>query len=83
MLIDEAWAKILRDHNISVSVSIDGPPEIHDTYRVDMKGKGTHAQTMKGVENLRKVGIEPGFLSVCNPSTDPATLLKYVVEEIR
>jgi len=82
MLIDEEWAKILKDHDISVSVSIDGPAEIHDKYRLDMKGKGTHAQTLAGVENLRRVGIEPGFISVCNPDTDPEVLLRYVVDEL-
>jgi len=82
MLIDEEWAKILKDHDISVSVSIDGPAEIHDKYRLDMKGKGTHAQTLAGVENLKKVGIEPGFISVCNPDTDPEVLLRYVVDEL-
>ena len=82
MLIDEQWAKILKDHEIAVSVSIDGPPEIHDKYRLDMKGKGTHAQTIAGVEHLTKAGIAPGFISVCNPETDPEVLLRYVVEEL-
>jgi uncharacterized protein len=82
ILIDEEWAKILKEYNINVSVSIDGPPEIHDKYRIDMKGKGSHADTIAGVENLTKAGIEPGFISVCNPDTDPAVLLKYVVEEL-
>jgi len=82
MLIDEEWAKILKEYEISVSVSIDGPPEIHDTYRIDFKGKGTLAATLKGVEHLRNVELEPGFISVCNPATDPALLLDYVVDTL-
>lgn len=82
MLIDDEWAQLLKKYDISVSVSIDGPPEIHDKYRVDMKGKGTHAQTLKGIENLAKAGLEPGILSVCNPATDPEALIKYVVENL-
>ena len=71
MLIDEEWTQLFNTFGISVSVSIDGPPEIHDKYRVDMKGLGTHAATMRGIELLTKAGIEPGILSVCNPATDP------------
>lgn len=82
MLIDAEWAKILKEYKVSVSVSIDGPPEIHDKYRIDFKGKGTLDKTLKGVEFLKEVGIDPGFISVCNPATDPEALLDYVVNEL-
>lgn len=82
MLIDDQWAKILKEYNITVSVSIDGPKEIHDKYRIDLKGKGSHAETIAGVETLRRAGIEPGFISVCNPETDPEVLLRYVVDTL-
>lgn len=82
MLIDPEYADILAKYGVTVSVSIDGPPEIHDSYRIDFKGKGTHAQTLQGIENLRKAGIEPGIISVCNPATDPEKLVDYVVNEL-
>ena len=82
ILIDAEWAEILKKYDVSVSVSIDGPPEIHDTYRIDFKGLGTHAGTVKGIEALRAAGHEPGIISVCNPTTDPAKLLAYVVDEL-
>ena len=82
MLIDEEYAELLARYQVRPSVSIDGPAEIHDAYRIDFKGKGTHAETIKGIENLRKAGMEPGIIAVCNPSTDPEKLVDYVVNSL-
>jgi len=83
ILVDREWADILKSYNVTVSVSLDGPPEIHDKYRVDFKGRGTHADTLRGIECLRAEGIEPGLISVCNPQTDPEQILSYVIEKLR
>jgi uncharacterized protein len=82
ILIDDEWAAILRAHDVQVSVSLDGPPDIHDTYRIDFKGRGTHADTLGGIAHLRAAGIEPGLIVVCNPATDPERVVSYVVEEL-
>jgi uncharacterized protein len=82
ILIDREWTKIFRTYGVSPSVSIDGPAEIHDQVRVDFKGRGTHADTLRGMEMLRAAGIRIGIISVCNPATDPAKLLAYVVDEL-
>ncbi len=82
ILIDDEYAQILAEYGVSPSVSIDGPADIHDAYRIDFKGKGTHADALKGIENLRKAGLEPGVIAVCNPSTDPETLVDYVVNHL-
>jgi len=41
-----------------VGLSIDGPPEVHDTYRVDKGGKGSFARVMKGLATLQRNGVE-------------------------
>jgi uncharacterized protein len=82
ILIDEEWVELLKTHEVAVSISLDGPPEINDKYRVDFKGNGTLAQTLKGLECLRKGGVEPSLISVCNPATDPEKVLAFVVNEL-
>ena len=42
-VIDEDWAKFLREHRFLVGASIDGPEELHDRYRVTRNGKGSFA----------------------------------------
>lgn len=82
ILIDEEWTEIFKKYGVDVSISLDGPAEIHDKYRVGLKGETTHAQTLKGIETARAAGIEPGLIVVCNPASDPVKILSYVVNEL-
>lgn len=82
ILIDEEWTSLFKAHDVSVTISLDGPPEINDKQRVDFKGRGTLAATLRGLDCLHAAGIEPGLISVCNPSTDPERIVAYIVEEL-
>lgn len=57
-LIDAEWAAFLRQNDYLVGVSIDGPKEMHDEYRVTKAGRGTFDQVMRGVGHLADAGVE-------------------------
>ena len=57
-LIDDEWAGFFKDRGFLVGVSIDGPREIHDTYRVDKGGKGSFDRVMAGLAHLRGRSVE-------------------------
>jgi serine-type anaerobic sulfatase-maturating enzyme len=57
-LIDEEWAAFFREHDFLVGISIDGPRELHDSYRVNKGGKGSFDQVIAGLEHLRAGGVE-------------------------
>jgi uncharacterized protein len=40
-LLDDHWAAFFEEYVFLVGVSIDGPRELHDAYRVDKGGKGS------------------------------------------
>ena len=82
VLIDPEWVEIFRTFNVGVTVSIDGPPEVHDKFRVDMKGHGSHKQVIHGLDCLREAGVKAGVLAVCVPGTDPEQITKYFVDEL-
>jgi len=56
--LTEEWLAFVREHQIGVGVSLDGPPEIHDARRVDAAGRPTAARVRAGLERLRAAGIE-------------------------
>jgi uncharacterized protein len=64
--IDDEWCRFFKTHNVLVGVSIDGPQDLHDRYRVARNGKGTHAQVESAIERLKKHGVEFNTLSVIN-----------------
>jgi serine-type anaerobic sulfatase-maturating enzyme len=57
-LLDDDWAAFFRQYGFLVGLSIDGPAEIHDTYRVDKGGKGSFGRVMNGLAALQRHGVE-------------------------
>lgn len=51
LLLDGEIADFLLQHNVSITVSLDGPEHLHNRYRRDRNGQGTHSRIM---ENLRR-----------------------------
>lgn len=43
-LLDDDWGEFLAEHKFLVGLSVDGPAELHDTYRVNKAGRGTHGR---------------------------------------
>ncbi len=64
--LDDEWCAFLKEHNFLVGLSVDGPRELHDTYRVTRGGKGSFELVMKGWECLRKHGVDFNILCTVN-----------------
>ncbi|GMT46127.1 MAG: anaerobic sulfatase maturase [bacterium] len=75
MLLDRDWARFLKKYNWLVGLSLDGPEYIHDHYRIDKGGKGTH----KRVENNAKMLLYEG-VSVNAMCTVTSHSVKYPKE---
>lgn len=69
-LVDEAWIETLREHAITVGVSLDGPRRINDAHRVDRRGGGSYERVVEGLRSLSSAGIRLGALAVVQPSVD-------------
>jgi uncharacterized protein len=54
LLMDDEKMQFLADHDVAVCTSLDGPADIHDQGRVDVAGRGTHAQVIEKVERFSK-----------------------------
>ena len=71
-LVDATWARFFRAHDIRVSLSLDGPPEIHDQHRVYASGKPSFREVTRGMEVLREHGVPLSVLMVID---EPALAL--------
>jgi serine-type anaerobic sulfatase-maturating enzyme len=65
-LLDDEWGAFLREHDFLVGVSVDGPREMHDAYRVDKGGKPTFDRVLRGIDVLRRHGVDWNALTTVN-----------------
>jgi len=65
-LLDDAWGEFLARNGFLIGLSVDGPEEIHDSYRVDKGGKPTFSRVMRGLDVLKRYGVEFNTLTVIN-----------------
>lgn len=66
VLIDDQWAKFLKENNFLVGVSLDGPKELHNRYRKNKNAEGTHQKVMTGIKKLKEYDVEYNILAVVN-----------------
>jgi uncharacterized protein len=64
VLLDEEWGRFLATEGFSVGLSLDGPAELHDVYRVTRGGQPSHRQAMRGYEILRRHGVPTDIVCV-------------------
>ena len=58
ILLNDEWGRFLSENAFLVGVSIDGPREVHDAYRVDKGGHPTFDRVMRGIEVLKSHKVE-------------------------
>jgi len=76
-LLDDRWGEFLRRNEFLVGVSIDGPRELHDFYRVDKGSAGTFDRVMRGLETLKRHRVEFNTLTVVNRQNSRQPLEVY------
>jgi uncharacterized protein len=76
-LLDDEWCAFLAANKFLVGLSIDGPAELHDRYRVDKRQQPTFGAVMRGLELLKKHGVEFNTLTVVNRANSRQPLEVY------
>ena len=72
-LLTDEWFLFLAENNFLVGLSLDGPKEIHDRYRVDRGDKPTYDRVLNTLHGLQKFGVQYNVLTcVTNESSNQA-----------
>ncbi|MFN2252448.1 MAG: anaerobic sulfatase maturase [Anaerolineae bacterium] len=70
VLLDDDFCSFLKEHDFLVGLSVDGPEDIHNAYRVDRGGKGTFKHVMHGWEHLCKHGVDYNILCTVHAANE-------------
>ena len=82
VLLDDRWGEFLAANHFLVGLSIDGPRHLHDKYRVDRGGAPSFDKVVRGLEYLRKHGVEFNTLTVVqrDNSKHPVEVYRFLKE---
>lgn len=83
-LIDDEWCRFLKEENFLVGLSIDGPRELHDFYRVGNNNEGSFDRVINAVRLLKKHGVRFATLSCVNRKTSehPVEVYRFLRDVI-
>ena len=81
-LIDEKWCEFLAQENFYVGLSLDGPKEFHDRYRVTKGQKPTHKQVVHAFQSLKRYKVHVDLLCVVHDLNvkHPTAVYRYLKE---
>ncbi|MFG6083152.1 anaerobic sulfatase maturase [Paracoccus litorisediminis] len=84
LLLDARWIGFLKAHGFHVGLSIDGPRQLHDRFRVTKNGKPTFDLVMNAARMLREAGIPFAALCVVNRENalHPREVYRFLADEL-
>ena len=85
IILNEEWCEFLAQNNFLVGLSIDGPENIHNKYRVTRSNKPTFHLVMKAVALLRQYDVKFNALVTVNRHNVkyPIEVYRFLVDELK
>jgi len=83
ILLDDEWGEFLHKNKFLVGLSIDGPEEFHDRYRVDKGQKPTFDRVYAGLQTLKRHDVEFNTLTVLqnHNAEHPLEIYRFLRDE--
>ena len=84
-LLNDEWGTFLKQHGFLVGLSIDGPKELHDIYRIANDGNPTFDKIFAAAQMLQRHGVPFNSLTVINRhnARRPLDVYRFLKNEIR
>lgn len=83
-LLNAAWCEFFRAHDFLVGLSIDGPPALHDFYRVDKGGAPTHSKVLAAARLMQQHHVEFNILTTVHAGNvhHPLEVYRHLRDEV-
>jgi uncharacterized protein len=85
LLLDDDWCTFFKKHDFLVGLSVDGPREMHDAYRVDKRGGGSFHLVMRAWETLRRRQVDFNVLCTVHATNadHPLEVYRFFRDEMQ
>jgi uncharacterized protein len=83
-LLDDDWCAFLAKNRFLVGLSIDGPRELHDTYRLNKQGASSFDDVFAAARRLKAHGIPFSTLTTVNRTNAlrPMEVYRFLRDEV-
>ena len=83
-LLDDDWCRFFRTNAFLVGLSMDGPREMHDAYRVDKGGAPTFAQVLGAARRMQRHGVDFNILCTVHKANadHPLDVYRFFRDEV-
>lgn len=84
VLLDDDWCSFFKEHDFLLGLSLDGPRELHDAYRVDKGGRPTFDRVMHGLRLLQKHEVAFNVLTTVHAANagQPLRVYSFLRDEV-
>ncbi len=84
-LIDAEWARFFKEKSFRVGVSIDGGRESHNRQRLNVAGKGSFDEVVRGIAELRRCSVHFGAIQTLTKSNVAALRedIRFFLDELK
>ena len=85
ILLDGEWCDFLRENNFLVGLSVDGPQEMHDAYRVDKSGAPTFSKVLRAARLMQERKVEFNVLCTVHNANvgHPLEVYRFFRDELK
>ena len=83
--VEDEYAEFFKENHFLVGLSMDGTQEMHDAYRVNKGGQGTHKRVVKAWQILMEHGVDVNILCTVNAANadHPLEVYHYFRDELK
>jgi uncharacterized protein len=83
--LNDEWAAFFKQNNFLIGLSVDGPRELHNRYRVNKGGAGSFDQVMAGWEVLVKHAVDFNILCTVHAGNGdhPLEIYRFFRDELK
>jgi uncharacterized protein len=83
-LLDDDWCNFFRENDFLIGISLDGPQELHDAYRVDKGGNPTFDRVMRGLRLMQEHAVQFNILACVHAANadHPLDVYRFFRDEV-
>jgi uncharacterized protein len=83
--LDETWCAFFKENDFLIGLSMDGPPKMHNAYRVDKGGQGSFEAVKRAWDMLQKYKVDTNILCAVHAAngSHPLEVYRFFRDELQ